>query len=418
MLRRRALERGLALWRESATVARRPLVASAALQLASAQPQPIGVSDEGGEVFRRADMTYDLVPPRPKPSLDNLKFGTVFSDHMFLTEHAEGEGWARPAIRPFGPVALHPAAQVLHYGMCCFEGMKAYRGADGRTRLFRPEMNMARFHRSVRRLELANFDPAELLDCVKELLRVDASWLPAREGYSLYIRPFAFSSARALGIGKTSHTTISVVLSPVGPYFPSGLKPVSLFVDEVNSRAWPGGVGDRKLGGNYAPTVQVQVEAARRHGTQQVIYTCRDPSRPGEEAFEECGSMNVFFHMAQRDGSRVLATPELDGKILPGITRDSVLALARAWDECAVEERRVTLAEVKQAATEGRLLEVFGTGTACIVQPVAALVRGNGDVYRTSVDVAHPDSLAARLHAAMQDIYYGRVEHPWSVPVD
>jgi branched-chain amino acid aminotransferase len=260
--------------------------------------------------------------------------------------------------------------------MCCFEGMKAYQGADGRMRLFRPELNMARLRRSGRRLQLADFEPQELLGCLKQLLLVDRSWLPAREGYSIYIRPFMFSSAHALGVAKPTRSTISILLSPVGPYFPTGLKPISLFVDEHHRRAWPGGVGDYKVGGNYAPTIQPQVAAGQAHGVPQVLYTFKEShEHPDHAEFEECGSMNMFFYLQQPDGRRELVTPALSGTILPGITRDSILALAAQWGECEVAERPVTIAEVRAAAHEGRLLEMFGSGTACIVQPVGSLVR-------------------------------------------
>ncbi|EFN57110.1 hypothetical protein CHLNCDRAFT_57448 [Chlorella variabilis] len=390
----------------------------------SAQPSP----EEGDRTadaqytFRARDLLIERSPVQQPPiNLEDLKFGTVFTDHMFHVEHVVGQGWGRPAVKPFGLLQVHPAAQVLHYGLCCFEGMKAYAGVDGRTRLFRPELNMARLRRSARRLQLADFDPQELLACLKQLLMVDRSWLPEREGYSIYVRPFIFSSASALGVAKPARSTISILLSPVGPYFPTGLKPISLFVDELNRRAWPGGVGDCKVGGNYAPTIQPQVEAAQRYGTSQVLYTFREShEHPDHGEFEECGAMNMFFYMEQRDGRRVLATPALTGTILPGVTRDSVLQLASGWGECEVQERPITIAEVRQASEEGRLLEIFGSGTACIVQPVGSLIRANGEVYRTrfSPDDDPAGSLSSRLQRALLDIQYGRVEHPWGVALD
>jgi branched-chain amino acid aminotransferase len=360
----------------------------------------------------------------------------VFTDHMLLAEHAAGEGWGRPALRPFGPLQLHPAAQVLHYGMACFEGMKAYMGPDGRPRLFRPAMNAARLRRAAARLQLADFEPEELLACIRELLRVDAPWLPSREGHSLYLRPFMFSSARALGVAKATRTTLSVVMSPVGPYFPSGLKPIALFVDEVHCRAWPGGVGDVKVGGNYAPTIRPQVEAAAAHGAAQVLYTRAATAAaaaaaagagggaggvdPDDAEVAECGAMNIFFLLDRvGGGGRELVTPPLDGTILPGVTRDSILGLARAWGEFEVSERRLSVGEVARAAAEGRLVEAFGCGTACVVQPVGALLRAQGQVYVPKVsDPGHPGALAPRLQRALLDIQYGRVEHPWSEVVE
>lgn len=219
---------------------------------------------------------------------------------MFTVEHVVNEGWTRPRIGPFESIPVHPAAPVLHYGMCCFEGMKAYAGADGRMRLFRPEMNMARLARSMARLELAPFDQGEMLACLRELLRIDAKWVPTEEGHSMYIRPFAFSTSHTLGVSKSTRSMISVIMSPVGPYFPSGLTPIPLFVDEVNRRAWPGGVGHAKVGSNYAPTIAPQVAAAQRHGTPQVVYTFAPPGAAADDAvFEECGAMNVMFLLDQ-----------------------------------------------------------------------------------------------------------------------
>jgi branched-chain amino acid aminotransferase len=353
---------------------------------------------------------------------------------------------------------MHPAAQVLHYGMTCFEGMKAYKGADGLPRLFRPELNMARLARSARRLQLAPFDPQELLECIKSLIKVDSGWVPSKEGHSLYLRPFLFSSAHVLGVAKATRTTLSIIMSPVGPYFPSGMRPISLFVEERATRAWPGGVGQFKIGGNYAPTIQPQVQASASHGAQQVVYTFNNSNETngmnGDDAvFEECGAMNIFFLIEKSEASKrhqdnfldaeinhgtttttsnkersgaknkryELVTPTLDrGTILPGITRDSIVSLARDWDEFEVSERQITIREIRQAAAEGRLIEVFGSGTACIVQPVGALVRGNGEMWQPNVsDPEDPRALAPRLQRALMDIQYGRVpSHPWSVVVD
>jgi branched-chain amino acid aminotransferase len=399
------------------------------------------------ETFYARDIEYNLQPSQiVRTNLEDIKFGTVFTDHMLLAEHADGQGWTRPLVQPFGYIPMHPAAQVLHYGMTCFEGMKAYRGADGTPRLFRPEMNMNRLARSARRLQLAPFDPQQLLECIKALIKVDSGWLPSNEGHSLYLRPFLFSSAHVLGVAKATRTTLSIIMSPVGPYFPSGMRPISLFVEERATRAWPGGVGQYKIGGNYAPTIQPQVQAAAIHGAQQVVYTFNSDgsSDSSDDAvFEECGAMNIFFliEKSKQINKNVdssfsissstasnnsekryeLVTPSLDrGTILPGITRDSILSLAREWDEFEVSERLITIREIRQAASEGRLCEVFGSGTACIVQPVGALVRGNGEMWQPSVsDPADPRALAPRLQRALMDIQYGRVpNHPWSIAIE
>lgn len=390
------------------------------------------------DTFRARDIKYELTTShKPLPStLEGVKFGTVFTDHMFLAEYDTTKGWSRPIIKPFGPLHIHPAAQVLHYGLACFEGMKAYYGADGHTRLFRPEMNMHRLHRSANRLELADFDPKELLESLKALLRVDRAWLPSQQGNSIYIRPFMFSNADVLGVSRSTKTTLSILLSPVGPYFPGGLKPIRLFVDETRRRAWPGGVGQFKVAGNYAPTIKPQVEAAQKYGASQVVYTfsntvsnsnpeAETSPDPDSATFAECGAMNVFFFIEKPTNNsttnssttgtmkRELVTPPLDGTILPGITRDSILQLAREWGEFEVSERQVTVGEVRQAAFEGRLLEVFGSGTACIVQPVGELVREGGEIMKTTGG----RSLAERFQGELTDIQYGRKAHHWSIPV-
>lgn len=413
------------------------------------------------ESFRASDMEYELDSnPVAPPSLHNVQFGTLFTPHMLMLQHNVDSGWRSPKIQPFAPISLHPASQVLHYGMTCFEGMKAFKGRDGCPRLFRPELNMARFLRSIRRLQLAPFNPDELLDCIKSLIRVDEKWLPEEEGHSLYIRPFAFSSSNVLGVARATQTTVSVILSPVGPYFPSGLKPITLFIDERNVRAWPGGVGEFKIGGNYAPTILPQVVAAQRMGAQQVVYTFRRASdeyslsrkpeelREREEEdqiqLEECGSMNLFFLFEKEKSARPagfgttrlngqasssfrketrttleLATPQLQGTILPGVTRDSILQLANSIENVEVSERPITLGELRRAASSGRLREIFGSGTACGLQPVKALLRESGEVICPTIrDPSFVGALAPRLYEELLAIQYGRRPgHPWSVPL-
>lgn len=344
----------------------------------------------------------------------------MFTDHMFLAEYDVEHGWSRPTIRPCAPLSIHPAAQVLHYGLSCFEGMKAYHGIDGKMRLFRPELNMQRLKRSAERLQLAEFSPDELLECLKALLRVDKMWLPKQLGHSMYIRPFMFSSADVLGVSKSTKSTLSILLSPVGPYFPSGLKPIRLFIDENRRRAWPGGVGEFKVGGNYATTILPQVEAAEKYGASQVLYTFEEHGQPA--VFAESGAMNIFFLIQNINGERELATPPLDGTILPGVTRDSILSLTRQWGEFKVSERQITIAEVEKAAYEKRLLEVFGSGTACIVQPVGELIKSNGHVLvsqATMKGVDEQSTLAARVQQEILDIQYGRhAQHPWTIVID
>ncbi|BDA47474.1 Branched-chain-amino-acid aminotransferase, cytosolic [Coccomyxa sp. Obi] len=375
------------------------------------------------DTFHHADIQKNIVPFQEQNlDLEDIKFGQRFTDHLFIAEHTEGAGWGRPQIRPFSQgITVHPAAQVLHYGMCCFEGMKAYLGVDGRGRLFRPDLNMERMYRSSRRLMLADYDPDELLECLKELLRVDRQWLPEREGYSLYVRPFMFSTAHTLGVGRPTRSTIAITLSPVGPYFSTGLTPIQLFLDEQHVRAWPGGVGDCKVGSNYAPTILPQSEAFKKYGTPQVLYTLPtgDRNDPESSVISESGAMNCFFFLDKADGSgQALITPPLDGTILPGVTRDSILALARAWGDIEVSEAYLTIKELKQASQEGRLREIFGCGTACIVQPINGLIRANGEVIAAPFDADSETTMTARMTRALTDIQYARVPSDWSVPFD
>eukprot|EP00271_Cylindrocystis_brebissonii_P013022 TRINITY_DN32568_c0_g1_i1.p1 TRINITY_DN32568_c0_g1~~TRINITY_DN32568_c0_g1_i1.p1 ORF type:complete len:493 (+),score=115.23 TRINITY_DN32568_c0_g1_i1:347-1825(+) len=379
--------------------------------------------------------------PRALPPLSELKWGALYSDHMLTIPFTSGSGWAAPVIEPLGPLQLHPCAQVLHYGLECFEGMKAYRGPDGRVRLFRPDRNMARLASSCQRLHLPPFDQAEFLECIKALLREDREWVPAQEGFSLYIRPTAIATTPHLGVAPPSEALLFVVMSPGGPYFPEGLKPIKLLVDLENARAYPGGVGDKKLGGNYAPTILPQSAAALK-GCSQVLYVLKDEQDgPGEEGglVGESGAMNVFF-LFRKEGARgglELVTPPLDGLILPGVTRSSVLELVRTWGEVEVSERPLRLKELEAAGSSGRLLEMFGTGTAVVVQPISSLLLPDGrevtapyndeatkywserrEGQSTPAGGEVSASLTGRVYRGLLDIQYGLVESKWSVPID
>eukprot|EP00899_Mesostigma_viride_P027215 jgi/Mesvir1/7679/Mv11649-RA.1 len=407
--------------------------------------------------------------PKHKPALSSLTFGANFTDHMMTMDWNVRHGWHAPAVEPLSAITLHPASQVFHYGTECFEGMKAFRAVDGSTRLFRPDRNMARLRSSAERLLLPTFDEDALLECIKALVRVDRSWIPDAEGYSLYIRPTMIATTSSLGVAPASDAKLFVVMCPVGPYFPSGFKPIKLFLDDRNARAWAGGAGQYKIGGNYAPTLKPQREA-RSHGCSQVLYVQARDGGPGSGLLSECGAMNMFFFFHHPDGSRELATPQLDGTILPGVTRDSILSLCRQWGEFKVSERPITMRELETSVSEGRLLEAFGSGTACIVQPLQGFVKhaasagtgakGDGtprgardkgdDVEELPVPfdadaaawwmaqvgsgglpsgIRHhggsagaprhvPESLCGRLTRAMLDIQYGHTPSPWSVRID
>lgn len=412
-----------------------------------AEPMQLGMTEMMPDLAPSpSDIRYDdLIITRSKhlqtkPRIDatTLKFGAVYTDHMLQVSWKDGLGWTAPTIDPLGPISLHPCAQVLHYAVECFEGMKAYKGKDGRLRLFRPEMNMDRLARSAARLTLPQFDKVELLECIKELVRVERDWVPYEEGFSVYIRPTMIGTHPFLGVGPTREAMLFVVLSPVGPYFPSGLKPIKLYVETENVRAFPGGVGNSKIGANYAITILPQLRGSHR-GCSQVLFVLQDGNSKGG-LIGESGSMNIFFLIREEgeNGELELVTPPLDGLILPGVTRDTVLKLARGFGGMKVSERPLRFDEVERAAASGRLLEVFGTGTACMIQPVVGLVKNDSEITVPFNDEAakhwlakapgtaaspvslaeEPFSLCGRLTRSLLDVQYGHVNSEWSVVID
>ncbi|XP_072777682.1 branched-chain-amino-acid aminotransferase, mitochondrial isoform X1 [Taeniopygia guttata] len=261
--------------------------------------------------------------PRAPPPPQELLFGKVFTDHMLTVEWSRSGGWGRPQIRPFQELRLHPAASALHYAVELFEGLKAFRGDDDKIRLFRPELNMERMQRSARRVCLPEFDGRELLECIRALVRLEGRWVPRDPRSSLYIRPTFIGTEPTLGVAPPGRALLFVLLCPVGPYFPGGFGPVRLLADPRHVRAWPGGAGHCKLGGNYGPCLELQ-EEARARGCQQVLWL-----HGPEQLLTEVGTMNLFVFWERPDGGLELVTPPLDGLILPGVTRQSLLELAR-----------------------------------------------------------------------------------------
>ena len=292
-------------------------------------------------------------------------FGQYFTDHMARAVWTSDAGWHDAAIVPYGPVQLDPAAAVLHYAQEAFEGLKAYRHADGSVWAFRPEANAARFVASARRLALPELPEAAFLDAVRTLVQVDVDWVPAAgHERSLYLRPFMFASEPFLGVRPAQHVTFLVIASPAGSYFAGGVRPVSLWLSEHYTRAAPGGTGAAKCGGNYAAGLAAQAEA-HRHGCDQVCYLDAAEHR----WVEELGGMNIFFVHA--DGT--LVTPALTGTILEGVTRSAILELGKDLGY-AVEERRVSVQEWEEGVASGRISEVFACGTAAVITPVGRLL--------------------------------------------
>lgn len=351
--------------------------------------------------------------PKVKTPLEDLIFGRTFTDHMLTIDWDNKNGWHNPVISPYGDLAISPAATALHYGIECFEGMKAYKDSKGKIRLFRPDCNMERMNFSMQRLAMPSINSDGFIECISQLLRIDESWIPEKEGYSMYIRPTAIGTSPFLGVHASEMIKLYVILSPVGPYYKAGFKPVKLYADTENVRAWPGGVGNAKVGGNYGPTIAPSQKAAKLHDCQQIIWLFGP-----DHQITEVGAMNILFLLKNKDSNRneLVTAPLTRGDILPGVTRRSILDLARSWGEFDVSERWLTMGEVVQAEKEGRLLEVMGAGTAAVISPVKSIMYNNKEIKVPTGDSVGP--VAMKLWRALCDIQYGNVEHKWSVKIN
>uniref|UniRef100_A0A8C8SU10 Branched-chain-amino-acid aminotransferase n=1 Tax=Pelusios castaneus TaxID=367368 RepID=A0A8C8SU10_9SAUR len=372
---------------------------------------PVGPRRLISTFFKASDLQVELnKDPKPKPEAASLSFGKHFTDHMLTVEWGREQGWGQPHIKPFQNLSLHPASSALHYAVEIFEGLKAYRGVDQRVRLFRPLLNMERMSRSAARACLPPFDQRELLECICQLITLDQDWVPNLDNTSLYIRPTFIGTESSLGVARPGHALLFVILSPVGSYFAAGpMGPVELLAEPRYVRAWVGGVGDFKMGGNYAPTILVQDEAMRA-GCQQALWLYGD-----DHQITEVGTMNIFLFWTDEQGDLELVTPPLNGLILPGVTRQSLLDLGRKWGEFKVSERNVTMADLVRGLQEKRVREVFGSGTACVVCPVShILYQGQGYPIPT---MENGPELAMRFLKALMDIQYGRVPSDWVLPV-
>ncbi|MDR1464961.1 MAG: branched-chain amino acid aminotransferase [Oscillospiraceae bacterium] len=344
--------------------------------------------------------------PKQKPAdQSKLGFGLYYTDHMFLMNYDRGRGWHSGRIVPYAPLALDPAAMCLHYGQEVFEGLKAYRGADGKIRLFRPDKNMARLNLSNDRLCIPPIDEALAVEAVKELVLADEDWIPAQDGTSLYIRPFIFAVDAHIGVRPADHLLFCVILSPVGAYYPEGLNPVKIYVEQNYVRAVKGGMGYTKTGGNYAASLKAQ-EEAHGQGYSQVLWL----DGVERKYIEEVGTMNVFFVV----GGEVV-TPALQGSILGGITRASCIELLRSWG-LTVTERPILLSELTGAAREGRLDEAFGSGTAAVISPIGELRCGDESVVLNGGEIG---PISQRLYDELTGIQWGRRPDPfgWTVEV-
>ena len=298
---------------------------------------------------------------KPLPN-EPLPFGKNFTDHMFIMDYVKGEGWINPRIEPYGPFEISPAAMVFHYGQAVFEGLKAYKCPDGSVNLFRPELNYERINCSDERLVIPALDPEFCVHATKVLVGIDKDWIPSGDGESLYIRPFVIATDPYLGVRASETYRFMIILSPSGAYYPQGINPVNIYVEDKYVRAVRGGTGFTKCAGNYASSLIAQ-EIAHKSGYVQVLWL----DGIEQKYIEEVGSMNILFVM---DGK--LVTPALNGSILPGITRRSCIELAKSLG-MEVEERRISIDEIIEAGKAGRLTEVFGSGTAAVISPVGEL---------------------------------------------
>lgn len=307
--------------------------------------------------------------PKEKPNPDTLRFGDLFTDHMFIMDYKEGKGWYDPRIVPYAPIELDPAAAVFHYAQEMFEGLKTYRTKEGEVQLFRPEMNARRTNRTNDRLCIPQIDEKFYVEAIKALVDVDRDWIPDKKDTSLYIRPFIIASEAFLGVRPSKEYMFIIILSPVGPYYPEGLKPTRIFVEDKYVRSVDGGTGEAKIGGNYACGLKAQEEAGAK-GFAQVLWL----DGTERKYVEEIGTSNAFFVI---DG--VVVTSPLSGTILPGITRDSVIRILKDWD-IPVKEEKTSIMDIYKAYEEGRLTEVFATGTAAVISPVGELEWKGRDI--------------------------------------
>lgn len=336
--------------------------------------------------------------PKEIPTKD-LGFGKIFSDHMFMADYSRDEGWHDARIVPFGNLNLHPAATVFHYGAEIFEGLKAYRRADGKVQLFRPLENVKRMNNSAERLRLPQMPEQDMLRAITELVKLDQAWVPSEEGESLYIRPFLFGNDESLGVHSINHATFVIITSPSGSYYPEGINPVKIMIEHDDVRAVRGGTGFAKCGGNYAAANRAG-ENAEKKGYTQVLWL----DGVERKYIEEVGAMNVMFKI-----NNEIVTPALTGSILPGITRKSCIEVLKNAG-FKVSERLLSVDELIEAMENGTLEEAWGCGTAAVVSPIGQLYY-DGKTYTINNneigDVTHA------LYEKLTGIQWGKIEDPY-----
>ncbi|HZG06853.1 MAG TPA: branched-chain amino acid aminotransferase [Streptomyces sp.] len=350
---------------------------------------------------------FDLKPSaQPLPDaereavLANPGFGRHFTDHMVTIRWTEGRGWHDARLQPYAPLQMDPANMTLHYAQTIFEGLKAYRQPDGSVAVFRPEANAERFRRSARRMAMPELPVETFVEACDLLVRQDREWVPGRPEQSLYLRPFMFATEVGLGVKPANEYLFMVIASPAGAYFPSGVKPVSVWLSEEYVRAAPGGTGEAKTGGNYAASLVAQAEAAE-HGCDQVVWLDAAERR----WVEEMGGMNLYFVKGSGPDATV-ATPALTGTLLPGVTRDSLLTIAADLGY-RTEETRISTDEWREGNADGSITEVFACGTAAVITPVGSVKSARA---QWTVGDGGPGEITMRLREALLAIQTGRAE--------
>ncbi|MBR6815917.1 MAG: branched-chain amino acid aminotransferase [Clostridia bacterium] len=343
---------------------------------------------------------------KQKPDEKNLGFGKYYTDHMFMMDYDEGQGWHDACIVPYGPIPMEPTCVTLHYAQETFEGMKAYRTAEGKIQLFRPEMNARRMINSNARLCMPAFPEDMFIEAVKAIVKVDADWVPSEPETSLYIRPFMFATEGALGAHASSSYKFVIVLSPSGAYYKEGVNPVRILIEDELVRAVKGGTGFAKCGGNYASSLLAQKKAAEQ-GCAQVLWL----DGVERKYVEEVGTMNVMFKIAGE-----IYTAAIDGSVLPGVTRDSIIHILRDWGY-TVNEGKLSVDDLMKAGHDGTLEEAFGTGTAAVISPIGEFLYKDDSVR---INDFKTGELTQKLYDYLTGIQWGREEdkYNWTTTID
>ena len=349
----------------------------------------------------------ESVGQKPRPKSDGeLGFGKYFTDHFFLMDYEKEEGWFNARIEPYGPIPLDPSAMVLHYGQGIFEGLKAYRMANGGISLFRPYKNIERMNRSALRMCMPEVDSSLFFQAMKELILLDQEWIPTSSGTALYIRPTMIATEAALGLKASSRYLFYIIIGPVGPYYPEGFNPTRIYVTKKYVRAARGGVGEAKTSGNYAASLYATTQAQKKGFTQVLWLDALE-----HKYCEEIGTSNIFFLVNDE-----LITPPLSGSILPGITRDSVIYVAKDWG-LKVVERQISIDEVMRGCKDGSMKEVFATGTAAIISPVGEICYQDQNIR---IGDGRTGPLSKKFYDEITGIQYGLKEDPygWCIRLD